>query len=89
MTRIQEFNNQEFLKELRERVRNNQLAESNISEAVTEGKKEAWKKEIRAKILQELEKEGKERDELLAKAYAEWANDPNERNNEEDAWADE
>jgi hypothetical protein len=41
MTRIQEFNNQEFLKELRERVRNNQLAESNISEAVTEGKKEA------------------------------------------------
>jgi hypothetical protein len=70
MTRIQEFNNQEFLRELRERVRHNKIAESNISEAVAEGKREHFE-EIKAKIMQDLAREQKEQDELLAKAYAE------------------
>jgi hypothetical protein len=78
------------LQVIRERVGHNQIAESNISEAVAQGKKDAWKKEIKAKIMQDLAREQKEQDELLAQAYAEWANDPNEwTNDEKDAWANE
>jgi hypothetical protein len=41
MTNFQELNNQQLLQVIRERVGHNQIAESNISEAVAQGKKDA------------------------------------------------
>jgi len=41
MTRLQEINNQEFLKELQTRIQNNQIKEEQVSQLL---EKEIWKK---------------------------------------------
>ena len=41
MTRLQEINNQEFLKELQNRIQNNQIKEEQVSQLL---EKEIWKK---------------------------------------------
>jgi hypothetical protein len=70
MARIQEFNNQEFLKELRERVKFSQLSGQDIAQATNKGKEDHLI-EMRNKILQDLDREEKEQDELLAKSFQE------------------
>jgi len=47
MTRLQEVNNQEFLKELQKRVKTNQIPEKEVAKvlAKAEAEAEAWKKD--------------------------------------------